>query len=55
MKFDAAAAAPADLARCDRCGKPKGHKGYYGPECQCDSAARAPAPTHSIKALRDPV
>jgi hypothetical protein len=50
MKFDAAAPTPADLTRCDRCGKPKGYKGYYGPECQCEEAARTPAPGHSIHA-----
>jgi hypothetical protein len=42
MKFDAAAP-PADLNRCDECGKPKGYKGYQGPECQCDQARRSPA------------
>jgi hypothetical protein len=54
MKFDAAAP-PADLNRCDECGKPKGYKGYQGPECQCHQARRSPAVSHSIKALRDPV
>jgi hypothetical protein len=55
MKFDAAAPPPADLKRCDICGKPKGYKGYYGPECQCGAELRAPGLGHSIGALRKPV
>jgi hypothetical protein len=52
MKFDAAAPPPTDLTRCDQCGKPKGYKGYHGPECQCDHPVQGPTISHSIGTSR---
>lgn len=55
MKFDAAAPPPTDLERCDRCGRPKGYKGYYGPECQCGRPpGNALRGSHSIGTLARP-
>lgn len=41
---------PADMKRCEKCGKPDGYKGWFGPECQCGISLDKAAPTHSIQA-----
>lgn len=39
-------------SRCSKCGKPKGHRGYSGPECQCNQQPLKTFPSHSAGQTR---